>query len=37
MVGEVNNEITYTPLRDTWEKKKPLGTRFEELARLLSA
>jgi 6-phosphofructokinase 1 len=37
MVGEINNEISYTPLRDTWEKKKSLSTRLEEMASLLSA
>jgi 6-phosphofructokinase 1 len=36
MVGEINNEISYTPLRDTWEKKKPLSTRLRELAGLLA-
>jgi 6-phosphofructokinase 1 len=37
MVGEINNEISYTPLRDTWEKKKPLSTRLQKLAGLLAA
>jgi len=37
MVGEVKNEIVYTALADTWEKKKALSPRLEELARLLSA
>jgi 6-phosphofructokinase 1 len=37
MVGEVKNEIVYTPLADTWLKKKPLRPRLEELAKLLSA
>jgi 6-phosphofructokinase 1 len=37
MVGEVKNEITFTLLKDTWEKKKPLGARLQELAGLLSA
>jgi 6-phosphofructokinase 1 len=36
MVGEIKNEITYTPLRDTWEKKKPLSARYRELGRLLA-
>jgi len=36
MVGEVNNEIAYTPLRDTWEKKKLLSARHRELGRLLA-
>jgi 6-phosphofructokinase 1 len=37
MVGEVNNEIVYTALADTWGKKKALSPRLEELASLLSA
>jgi 6-phosphofructokinase 1 len=36
MVGEVNNETSHTPLRDTWEKKKPLSARLRELAELLA-
>lgn len=36
MVGEVRNEIIYTSLRDTWERKKTLNHQLEELARLLS-
>jgi 6-phosphofructokinase 1 len=36
MVGEINNQIIYTPLRETWEKKKPLGARHRELVRLLA-
>jgi 6-phosphofructokinase 1 len=36
MVGEVGNEITYTPLHYTWEKSKGLSPHLEELARLLS-
>jgi 6-phosphofructokinase 1 len=37
MVGQVKNEIVYTPLADTWGKKKTLSPRLEELAKLLSA
>jgi 6-phosphofructokinase 1 len=37
MVGQVKNEIVYTALADTWEKKKTLSPRLEELASLLSA
>jgi 6-phosphofructokinase 1 len=37
MVGEIKNELTYTPLRDTWENKKGLNPHLEELARFLSA
>jgi 6-phosphofructokinase 1 len=36
MVGEMNNEIIYTPLRETWEKKKVLSARHRELGRLLA-
>jgi 6-phosphofructokinase 1 len=37
MVGEINNKISYAPLQDTWEKKKPLSTQLQELAVLLAA
>ena len=36
MVGEINNEIAYTPLKDTWEKKKPLRTSLTTLLSILS-
>lgn len=36
MVGEINNQIIHTPLRETWEKKKPLSARHRELIRLLA-
>jgi 6-phosphofructokinase 1 len=36
MVGEINNQIIHTPLRETWEKKKPLSARHRELVRLLA-
>jgi 6-phosphofructokinase 1 len=36
MVGEMNNEISYTPLRDTWEKKKPLSARLRGLGEVLA-
>jgi 6-phosphofructokinase 1 len=36
MVGEINNQIIYTPLRETWERKKPLSARHRELVRLLA-
>ena len=35
MVGIVGNNITYTPLRDTWEKKKELNPHLRHLNRLL--
>ena len=36
MVGEINREIIYTPLKATWEKKKGLHTSLYEMAKLLS-
>jgi 6-phosphofructokinase len=36
MVGEINREIAYTPLQDTWEKKKPLHTGLTALLDILS-
>ena len=36
MVGEISNQIIYTPLRETWERKKPLSARHRELVRLLA-
>lgn len=36
MVGEVNGEIAYTPLRHTWEKKKKLSSLLTELLKVLS-
>ena len=36
MVGEIKGEIAYTPLKETWEKRKELPTGLEELAELLS-
>ncbi len=36
MVGEVRGEITYTPLKDTWMKKKPLRKDLKDLFSLLS-
>jgi 6-phosphofructokinase 1 len=35
MVGIVGGNITYTPLRDTWEKKKELNPRFRQLVQFL--
>lgn len=37
MVGEVNREIVYTPLKDTWAKKKPLPGALTDLLSHLSA
>ncbi len=35
MVGEVNWRTTYTPLRDTWGKKKDLNAELVEMRELL--
>jgi 6-phosphofructokinase 1 len=35
MVGEVNGEIAYTALQDTWQKHKLLNKGLQELATLL--
>ncbi len=35
MVGEVNWRVAYTPLRDTWEKKKELNVELVEMRMLL--
>jgi len=36
MVGEINREIAYTPLKDTWEKKKALHVGLTDLLKILS-
>ena len=36
MVGEINREIAYTPLKDTWERKKALPTGLTDLLKILS-
>ncbi len=36
MLGEINGKIAYTPLKDTWEKKKELDSDLKELVKLLS-
>jgi len=36
MVGDISGKIAYTPLIDTWCKKKQLSTDLKELAMLLS-
>ena len=36
MVGEINGELAYTPLKDTWQKEKQLNPDLAELAKLLS-
>ena len=36
MIGEINREITLTPLKDTWEEKKTLLTGLTNLLDVLS-
>ena len=36
MVGEINREIAYTLLKDTWEKKKALHAGITDLLKILS-
>lgn len=36
MIGRIHNEITYTPLEETWSKIKPLKSYFHELADILA-
>jgi 6-phosphofructokinase 1 len=36
MVGEINREIAYTPLKDTWEKQNPLHPGLTDLLHILS-
>lgn len=36
MAGMVEGKLTYTPLADTWEKKKDLNPRLEHLTKILS-
>lgn len=36
MVGRIHHEITYTPLNETWEKKKPLQKYLFDLADILA-
>jgi 6-phosphofructokinase 1 len=36
MVGEINRDIAYTPLKDTWEKKKALHAGLTDLLKVLS-
>ncbi len=35
MIGTINNKITHTPLKDTWEKRKPLDDYLIELSDML--
>jgi 6-phosphofructokinase 1 len=36
MVGIVGGKLTYTPMVDTWEKKKELNPRLQQMTHLLS-
>ena len=36
MIGEINNEITFTPFEDTWTKRKPLNDYLIHLSEILS-
>ncbi len=36
MVGEIDNEIAYTPLNDTWKKRKPLQSSLTDLLKYLA-
>jgi len=33
MVGEIKGDVTYTPLRDTWETRKPMDINLHSLAQ----
>lgn len=35
MVGEINSQIVYTPLEDTWNKRKPIQEYLIQLADIL--
>lgn len=35
MVGEIHNTVTYTPLRQTWEQRKPIPSYLAALADVL--
>jgi len=36
MAGEINSQVVFTPMRDTWEKKKGIDNNLVELAKVLS-
>ena len=36
MVGELKGEIAFTPLRETWEKKKELDSNLLRLVKVLA-
>lgn len=36
MVGEVNNRIRFTPIKDTWTNKKPIDKTLAHIAQILA-
>lgn len=36
MVGIINNEVKYTPMKNTWSKKKSIDYKLLELSKILS-
>ncbi len=36
MVGEVNNQITFTPLEETWTRKKPIDSQLLEISKIMA-
>jgi 6-phosphofructokinase 1 len=36
MVGELKGEIAFTPLRETWEKRKELDSNLLQLVKVLA-
>ena len=36
MVGELKGEINFTPLRETWEKRKELDSNLLQLIKVLA-
>jgi 6-phosphofructokinase 1 len=36
MVGELKGDITFTPLRETWDKKKELDSDLLRLVKVLA-
>lgn len=36
MVGEINNKIQFTPLKDTWTRQKKIDTELLDIARVMA-
>ena len=36
MVGEINNQISYIPLEETWTKKKAIDTELLDIAKIMA-